>query len=580
MILQQLRSDSDRLVDLPPSMYDLKPVRWVVSLRGDGTLERFIRTDGEGKAAARGQPRLVPQVKRTVGIRPLLLADTPAYTFGLPEAGENGKADRAEAKHEAYLQLVEQCARETGEPAVEAVRRFLVSWAAGSDALPEEMTPGDLITFRVDGVYPVDLPAVRAFWAANAREAKGEKREGQQCLVCGQRAAIVDRHPVRIKGIPEGQPSGTDLVSVNAAAFESYGLAAAYSSPTCQDCGERYAKALNALLIGERTHLRVGPSAFVFWTSAGSFEALSFLSQPDPETVKDLLASYQKGVRRAQLDTTDFYATALSANSSRAVVRDWLHTTVGRVQDQLARWFALLETTDPYGQPGTPLGVFRLAASLYRDASKEMVAQVPRQLVRAALYGDPLPASLLALAVRRNRAEQDVTYPRAALTKAVLLSSSPDLEEYQRMSIVDPKHPEPAYHCGRLLAELEGLQQAANPGINTTLVDRFYGAASTAPASAFGNLLRDGQAHLSVLRRTRRGAYQAIQQRLEEILAALGGQWPASLTLQEQAYFSLGYYHQRAHNRAQAIEAKAAREARAADAGDPHTDLTDEEPQR
>ena len=113
--------------------------------------------------------------------------------------------------------------------------------------------------------------------------------------------------------------------------------------------------------------------------------------------------------------------------------------------------------------------------------------------------------------------------------------------------------PEPAYHCGRLLAVLEQIQRAAlGAGVNTTIVDRFYGTASTAPATVFGTLLKGAQPHLSKLRRSQQeGTAYALQSRLEEVLAQLPT-FPRTLKLQEQALFALGYYHQRAHDRAQA----------------------------
>lgn len=122
-------------------------------------------------------------------------------------------------------------------------------------------------------------------------------------------------------------------------------------------------------------------------------------------------------------------------------------------------------------------------------------------------------------------------------------------------------HPEPAYHCGRLLAVLESIQRGALGDINATIVDRFYGTASTAPASVFGRLLRGAQPHLSKLRRDRPAAGYALQERLEEVLAALPA-FPTTLNLKQQGLFALGYYHQRAHDRAQA-RARAAQKKQA-----------------
>lgn len=102
-----------------------------------------------------------------------------------------------------------------------------------------------------------------------------------------------------------------------------------------------------------------------------------------------------------------------------------------------------------------------------------------------------------------------------------------------------------AYRCGRLLAVIESIQRAAMPGVNATIVDRFYGTASSAPASVFGRLMRGAQPHLSKLERDRRGAWIALQRQLEEVLSGLPF-FPRTLTLQEQGLFALGYYHERA----------------------------------
>ena len=127
------------------------------------------------------------------------------------------------------------------------------------------------------------------------------------------------------------------------------------------------------------------------------------------------------------------------------------------------------------------------------------------------------------------------------------------------MSKLDPTMSQPAYLCGRLLAALESAQRRAIPGANTTIVDRYYGTASTAPATVFGALLTGSQAHLSKLRRDRPGAYHAIQEEIEEIMSGLPG-FPRTLSLEEQALFALGYYHQRAHHRARARAAASSHE--------------------
>ena len=120
-------------------------------------------------------------------------------------------------------------------------------------------------------------------------------------------------------------------------------------------------------------------------------------------------------------------------------------------------------------------------------------------------------------------------------------------------------YPDAAYHCGRLLAVLENIQRSAADGqLNTTLVDRFYGAASSAPASVFGTLLRNAQPHVAKLRKRKRGAALRLEQEMENILHSLS-EFPPILTTKQQAIFALGYYHQRAFNRAQGRAASASK---------------------
>ena len=136
---------------------------------------------------------------------------------------------------------------------------------------------------------------------------------------------------------------------------------------------------------------------------------------------------------------------------------------------------------------------------------------------------------------------------------------------------LDPANDNPAYRCGRLLAVLEDIQRVAIPGAKATIVDRFFGTASSAPASVFGRLMRGAQPHLSKLERDNPNAYYALQRRLEEVTTGLNS-FPRTLTLEEQGLFSLGYYHQRAHQRAEAIAASARKKAAAAEAAPTNDD--------
>ncbi|MDP2954122.1 MAG: type I-C CRISPR-associated protein Cas8c/Csd1, partial [Chloroflexota bacterium] len=285
-----------------------------------------------------------------------------------------------------------------------------------------------------------------------------------------------------------------------------------------------------------------------------------WLADPKPEDVKALIDSTRTGhrVRDVDVDDTAFYATSLSGSGGRAVVREWIDTTVGEVKRHLTKWFERQRIVGAYGEEPRPLGIYSLAAATVRELG-DLSPPTPRMLFRCALTGGPLPGGLLSQAVRRNRAEQRVTRQRAALIKLALASQQPNIKE-EEMVKLDPEHPSSAYHCGRLLSVLEAVQRSALPGAKATIVNRFFGTASSAPASVFGRLLRGSQPHLAKLERDKPGAYIALQRRLEAIQGSLGG-FPRMLNLEEQGLFALGYYHQRAFDRAQATEAAERRKA-------------------
>jgi CRISPR-associated protein Csd1 len=541
---------------IAPPHYDWMPIRWLIHLDSEGGFLGFVRTPDEEGRKSRGKPYLAPHVLRASGVEANLLADRADYALGFIEPdADDPKKERTAQAHEAFGNLTKDCAQHTGEPTVYAVERFLTALDLNALAVPEDLKSGDTVTFVVDGVMPIELDAVRHFWA-EVCEPKGEPA---QCLVCDQSRPAVERHAIKIKGIPGGQPAGMALVSANEESFESYGLEASLISPVCDECAQRYAKALNALRQKEDSHIVIGPLVYYFWTKDEiGFSAWRLLSNPEPGEVKNLVESVYSGRERdTRLDATPFYATALSASGGRVVVREWIESTVADVQHNLARYFRLQRLVQWDGSESRPIGLFALAASAVQDARRYMPPNIPRALLRTALQGSPLPDWLLYQAIKRARAEQGLTHPRAALMKMVLLSHQPQTDQEEKMEQLDEQNKNQAYVCGRLLAVLESVQRQALPGIQATILDRFYGTASSAPASVFGTLLRGTQAHLGKLRKTNEPAFHALQRRLEEVLSALPG-FPAALTLPEQGLFALGYYHQRASDRAAAIAHKQA----------------------
>ena len=536
MILTRLVEYESRHDPTPP-YFTRRPLRYLVELDGSGRpLAGTPRdlADPTERRLRRGVERLLPSIQRASGIKPILFADKGDYTFG-PGGGET-KPERARQAHEAYVELVRRAAEATGRPEVAAVLRFLEAGPRNLLDIPEGFDEGATIGFAVEGREVVDLPEVRDFWAEAASDPDAPV---MQCLVCGERRRAARRLPLKVKGIPGGQSSGTSIISANEDAFESYGLEASLTSPVCDPCAQGFTKGVNRLLADEATRIRFGNCAYVFWTrSEEPFDVATLLQRPEPKDVEALFRSPWKSREAAEVSADRFYAVGLSGSGGRAVVRDWIDAAIPDVQRHLASWFSRQRLRDWEGTFKVH-GLWALAGSTVRDL-RDVPPNTLTAMVRSALLGFPLPESLLAEATRRNSAERRVTGPRAALIKAVLATRYGWKED--DMVELDQTTPETAYHCGRLLAVLERAQEQA-VGVRA-VTERFYGAASTTPASVFGALMRGAVHHLAKLERDKPGAYRGIQRDLEAISAEID-RFPSTLTLREQGLFALGYYHQR-----------------------------------
>lgn len=576
MILARLYEHSQRIRnELPLEGYGEIKLNWLVELKPDGTLSG----NGFTKLDKDEPKRKLPDLIRSAGVKPKLLADNGEYVFGVGR--DTSPPDKVAERHRQFKALVQKCADVTQELSVQAVAKFLENWNPERDKtkLPEDFDPAQTFTFRVGTHIPADttpdMKSVQQFWINHITggDDNSENLPRMQCLITGKEGLVEERLPVKIKGIPDGQTAGTSLVSANAGPFTSYGLSNSLTSPISREAGEGFAKALNHLIAKKDSHLRVGPVVYTFWTQeACEYDFWNDFENDQPQEVKDLYKSALAG-NRIYDEPNRFYALALSASGGRAVVRDWIESSIPDVMQNLVRWFEAQEIVNAFGEISEKpyLKIRRLSDSLYRDPSKEAIAAIPPLFIRSALKGTPLPLSLLTRVVRRicvDRTEPNypVTHPRAALIKLILTSQGypmTNMQSLNRKPHFDNPQDHTAYHCGRLLAQLEIIQRRAQgEKINATLIDRYYGAASTTPSKVMGKLVQDAQPHLTKIRKLNEGTYKALQTQLEDIIDELSPEekmFPKNLSMQQQSIFALGYYHQRADNRKAAITASKAR---------------------
>ena len=133
---------------------------------------------------------------------------------------------------------------------------------------------------------------------------------------------------------------------------------------------------------------------------------------------------------------------------------------------------------------------------------------------------------------------------RAALLKAFLNRNSKTSDKEITVSL-DTTNQNIGYLLGRLFATLEKLQEEAQGGnLNSTIKDRYYGAASSTPCTVFPQLFKLKNFHLAKLSNPgRKTNFEKLIGGITEGIPANG--IPAHLNLDDQARFAIGYYHQR-----------------------------------
>lgn len=584
MILQALKEYYDRKAadsdsGIAPEGWERKEIPFLVVLDQQGNFIHFEDTRVIQENRRRARAFLVPSLGEAKGngIKANLFWENIEYMFGIPaNAGRNAK--RVAAQHAEFIRKINNIQGTC--PALEIVKTFLhniprpalCAHPLWNEIL--ELNQSLLFAIANRGAVTDDAELKRLIGAFLAPRGKTGF-----CLVSGQNDIIATLEPL-IKGVRDANPTGAHIVSVNNSitpagnsgatpAFASLMKEQGANSPIGKRASFAYATALNHLLGKDSSQrLQVGDASTVFWSEKNTrFEEQFslFFSEPakdDPgrnvQAVKALLESPKTGAQPAdQANAGMFYVLGLSPNAARISIRFWIAAPLSQMMDQIRQHFRDLEIVcTPYEQP-----VFSLFRLLVCTAPLGKAENIPPnlegELMRAILEGLPYPAALLNAVIRRIKVEQSqknpktgksvphITYIRAALIKACINRNCrfQKITQQEELAVsLDPNNMNIGYRLGRLFATLEKIQEEANPGINATIRDRYYAAASSAPVIVFGRLMTLKNHHLSKLENI--GRRVNLERLVGEIVGGIQD-FPAHLTLDDQGRFAVGYYHQR-----------------------------------
>jgi CRISPR-associated protein Csd1 len=592
MILQALydyyqRKSADPDAHMAPPGFEWKEIPFVIEIDAQGNPVQIEDTrEGDGKRR-RARAVLVPQGgKKSSNVEANLLWGNAEYVLGIPDqkkladrkskGKETEYRDRLKDMHAAFASEVKGLSeRLHDDPGTCAVLKFcehppFEELEKYGEIWEQIKTTNPNLTFRLHGQLDLVCQQRAVVTAINGFTESGNANG--MCLITGQPDEIERTHSA-IMGVKDkpGAPAQKNIVSVNdgeSPAFRSFNKSQGYNSPVGKRAAFGYTTALNHLLRRDSPQrLQVGDATTVFWADkpaeleTGVVDIFGEPPKDDPDRNVRAVASLYKAIAQGLLENDEgrakFFALGLAPNAARIAIRFWHHGTVAEMAVRIRQHFDDLAIERSPRDPPY-LSLFRLLVSVATLGKADNIPpNLSGELMRSILADLPYPQTLLAAVVRRIRAEQakkddrtgkpipNVSYPRAALLKACINRATrygnPEMKEELKVSL-DESNPNTGYRLGRLFAVLEKIQEEANPGINATIRDRYYGAASSTPVTVFSTLLKLKNHHLSKL--DNRGRAVNLEKRIGEIMDGLGD-FPAQLPLADQGRFAIGYYHQR-----------------------------------
>lgn len=540
-------------------------VSWALEIDENGQLLDVLplRTpSGDGKKMLPREMELPAPVKRSSGVSANFLWDNSSYLLGMDNKGKGKRTAECFAAagylHQKLLSVVES-------PAAAAITAFFQTWDPKQGAHVtafsehrENLIAGDNLCFFFHGASVADDPLIRKAWE-NAYENTVDG-ETEFCLITGQKTVPELVHPA-IKNVRDAQSSGAALVSFNAPSFCSYGKEQNANAPVSRYAAFAYTSALNQLL-ADREHVKViGNTTVVYWSKSAEKQyqdAFAALFDGTDNTVTDedlnaLMESVAAGkpYRYEGLPLApdnDFFILGISPNAARLSVRFFYRSSFGQLVQNLKQHYSDIQIVSDHRSKWdiTPLWALLRETVNQKASDKSPLPQLAGDVMKSMLQGSRYPETLLNQTMLRIRAEHEISRGKAGIIKACLIRNTethPERESIKEVTTVslNTESSYTPYVLGRLFAVLEGTQQAANPGINATIKDRYFNSACATPAAVFPILLKLSNSHLKKLD-TGKSIY--LSRQIGELTDKMGTNFPAHLTLQEQGAFILGYYHQ------------------------------------
>ena len=452
-----------------------------------------------------------------------------------------------------------------------------------AEALNENKIKGsDRISFIVDGKKIVQAKCLKEWWDTYRKKFFDiEKKERSLCLITGEETVPMETvPPVNGLAVVGGHARGDALICFDKSAFCSYDQKKSVNAPVSENAFFAVKAALDHLL----EHAPVlANMKFVHWyeqniednsdpilranflgiTMAENVDVEEDISEDDRTReariaeiqASKLVKSVTTGEKIPSL-SNQYTICLLSGVNGRVMIRQYERGSYEELQKNVALWNEQLELKDLNGiqnEKSKKLNARLLCllkkqnsdSKIWERVGKEL-PEITQAIIGAIINGTPLPdvVAVRSLAyIRSQMLEKEenstsIQIPDATACqwlKVWLMRR----KEAEIMSEYDSTHKSAAYHCGAAMAVHAAIQNVAMKNVNATIVQRYYSSASQMPALVLGQISRLSAYHLEKIENE--WLRKQYEDTLNDVYCAIGKAIPATLTLEEQAYFALGY---------------------------------------
>ncbi len=599
MILQALYEYYQRKADLPREGFENKEFKFIIVIKKDGTFVDLI-DKREGK---RGKEYLVPKAMGRSGSNSWqitsLLWDHYGYVLEYPKDSSDKSMEMAKKQNIVFVNTIKSLPDEIKQD--EGVSAVLSFYEREQKAEVKKhpnwddcsKIKGCNLTFQLDGdnnLIP-QRKIVHDYQASISSKSNVNNNDGDEdnssleamCLITGNRNFIARTHsatPIK------GSKSNAKLVSFQKnMGFDSYNKEQALNAPISISAESSYTTALKYLINSPSNKVFIADSTTIFWSEkeSTSFNLekelpwyISDSPKDDPDRGVNAVKALYNSIHSGQLPrekNNRFYILGLSPNAARIAVRFWRVGTVWEIGEKIKNHFDDIEMIKAaYERDYCTLNELLVSIGVEtKDRKKPNIIyfkgryyEVPPNLagsvITSILDGSQYPSTLLQQCIRRIRAEvskkdnkgkllNNVTRPRAAILKAYLnrinRTNNQNIKEVNMA--LDKENTEVGYVLGRLFALLEKVQEeSAKPiRLNSTIRERYYASFSSSPIVVMPLLLKLKNHHMAKLSGGLKNWFETEIKQVVDLLKP--AEIPGHLTLEQQALFAVGYYHQKNH---------------------------------